>query len=103
MRGCGLKSQEKDCDASDRAGTDFDDGICACDKDLCNKHIPGKKLACYYCNSITSCNTMSTIRTCTTSQNACLTKNQGLENFRCCQTKATFDTELEAIPQSDLT
>ena len=76
----------KDCDHTDRAGTDFDDGTCACDKDLCNKHIPGKKLACYNCNNAANCKTTLTIRTCTASKAVCLTKNQGLENFRCCQT-----------------
>ena len=97
-RGCGYKSEEKDCDQTDRDGTDFDDGICACnDKDNCNKYVadktgnaaagPGaKRLKCY--------KTDNSQETCTTSQDACLTERKGLENFRCCQTDSTFDTEV---------
>ena len=52
---CGLKTEETSCDSSDRDGTDFDDGICACaHKDDCNKYVadkPGngasKGLKCY--------------------------------------------------------
>ena len=35
-RKCGLKSEEKECDDSDRDGSDFDNGTCGCTEDLCN-------------------------------------------------------------------
>ena len=96
-RRCGLKSEERDCDASDRAGTDFDDGICAYPGDLENKYVP---LQCFKCTGSAGVNRCERSppakpgkETCpepaagTTA--ACLTNKKGLENtlfrfFRCC-------------------
>ena len=73
-RRCGLKSEERDCDATDRDGTDFDDGICACTEDDCNKYVP---LRCYQTdNSIMNCRAPPSGKTA-----ACLTERKGLEKF----------------------
>ena len=88
-RWCGLK-REEDCDASDRDGTDFNDGICACTTELCNKYIPGKRLKCYKCTGSDNCSVKETCPAPAVGKTAaCLTIRKGLENMlfrfiRCC-------------------
>ena len=80
-RKCGLKSEEKDCDASD--------GTCACDTKLCNKYIP---LRCYRTdNSIMNCPAPPSGKTAT-----CLTKRAGRKKytFLMLPDDSTFDTEV---------
>ena len=92
MRKCGVKSAEKDCDASDEYGRGFDDGTCACTMDNCNTFVPDKRLKCNDDYGTTPmCPAPAAGKTA-----ACLTNRKGFGKyafpvFRCCSSRQQPD------------